>query len=183
MVAATPLLTAEQYLHLPDTGCPSELVRGVVREFEPPFARHGQICATAGWLIGRLVRPRQLGHIISNNAGVITARNPDTVRGPDISYYSFRRLPPGRLPWGYAPVSPDLALEVLMPTDPWSETILKAGEYLNVGVQTVVVLDPDTESAQVFYPDRPTIILNVADELHLPAIADDCRFRVKQFFE
>ena len=30
-----------------------------------------------------------LGHVLSNDSGVITERDPDTVRGADISFYSY----------------------------------------------------------------------------------------------
>lgn len=183
MATTVELLTAEQYAQLPDTGRPTELYRGEVREMNPPDVRHGYVCAQTAHLLRNFLDPRQLGRIVSNDAGIITTRNPDTVRGGDVAFYSFRRVPPGDLPRGYVNVSPDVVFEVLSPSDRWSDVLLKVGEYLHVGVQTVVVLDPDAESAQVFYPDRRTIALSAADELHLAAIAEDCRFRVRQFFE
>ena len=85
------LLTAEEYARL-DVDHPTELVRGVVQHMPPPRSRHGQVCSNIIWLLRSFCEPRQLGHILSNDAGVITEREPDTVRGGDVIFYDYRRV-------------------------------------------------------------------------------------------
>ena len=57
-----------------------------------------------------------LGHVVSNDSGVVTERDPDTVRGADVAFYSYGRVPPGPFPRGYLAVAPELVFEVRSPT-------------------------------------------------------------------
>lgn len=46
MATGTSLLTAEEYMALPDEfDGPTELVKGVLVQMPPAFPRHGEICA------------------------------------------------------------------------------------------------------------------------------------------
>jgi hypothetical protein len=115
--AATALLTAEEFLALPDLGRPAELVRGKVVPMNVPASRHGQVCSQTVYLLRRSQEDRPTGHVLCNDAGVVTERDPDTVRGADVSYYSYERVPLGPLPPGYLPVAQDVAFEVRSPGD------------------------------------------------------------------
>src|SRR6516165_1855375 len=110
--ATQPLLTAEQFAQRPDPGYPEELVRGRIVPLPQPNRRDGQICAKVVRLLGDHVEQNDLGYVLSNDAGVITERNPDTVRGADVAFYSFGRLPRGELPDHYPDVAPELVVEV-----------------------------------------------------------------------
>src|SRR5439155_12408111 len=94
------LLTAEEYEKLPDRGIPTELVRGRVVEMNIPAPRHGEICVNVIALINPHVRANKFGRLVSNDGGVVTERGPDTVRGADVAFYSYARIPPGPLPKG-----------------------------------------------------------------------------------
>jgi Uma2 family endonuclease len=120
---------------------------------------------------------------MSNDSGVITERNPDSVRGADIAFYSFNRLPRGPLAPGYGPEVPELVVEVRSPSDRWREIHEKITEYLNAGVTTVIVLDPGPDTAHVFSADDAPKVLAADDELVLPGILDGFRVRVREFFE
>ena len=90
---------------------------------------------------------------MSNDSGVITERDPDTVRGADVSFYSYERLPKGPIPSGYLSFPPNLIVEVRSPDDRWRDLLTKVNEYLAVGVTCVIVLDPEPRSAHVFHAD------------------------------
>lgn len=88
------LLSAEQYIEISDQPDGRvELVDGIIACNPPESPRHGQICADVGYLLQQFVRCHGLGHVVGNNAGMITRRKPDTVRGPDIAFYSLERVP------------------------------------------------------------------------------------------
>jgi Uma2 family endonuclease len=115
---------------------------------------------------------------------VITQRNPDTVRGPDVAYFSFQRLPPGRLPRrGYLDVATDLAVEVKSVFDCWNEINDKIEGYFKAGVLVVCVVDPDTDSVQVHEPDKPMRVVECDKELLLPEVLPGFRVSVLEFFE
>lgn len=91
--APAQFITAEEYLHLACSDRPSELMRGSVVVTNPPFSNHGYWCNRMVRFLGRFVADRQLGRILINDSGVVTEREPDTVRGADIAYYSYQRVP------------------------------------------------------------------------------------------
>ena len=144
--------------------------------------RHGQLCARAVRILGNHADEHDLGHVLNNDAGVITERGPDTVRGADVAFYSFARLPKGPLPASYGPEVPELVIEVRSPSDRWPAVLAKVAEYLNAGVFVVCVLDDESRTAHLFYADRPGRILGPDDELMLPDLLGDFRVPVRRFF-
>jgi Uma2 family endonuclease len=178
-----PLLTAEEFGQLPDDGLLGELVRGRTVPLTIPTPRHGQICANILGVLFPPVEDRNLGHLICNKCGVVTERDPDTVRGADIAYYSFARLPPGPLPWRYPDVAPDLIFEVYWPEVRWREMRARVTEFLSAGVTTVCVLDPTTQAVHAYNNELADRIFTADQELTLPEVLADFRAPVRLFFE
>jgi Uma2 family endonuclease len=184
MAIGTSLMTAEEYADLPDPhGYPTELVKGVLKTMAPPRPRHGRICARISYLMQRYLEDHEIGQVMTNDSGVITEREPDTVRGADIAYYSFERVPKGPLPAGLLGVAPDLVFEVLSPSDRWSDVQVKVSEYLDAGVRAVCIVDDDTRSVHVFRPERPIDVFKAADEFVLSDVFRDFCVKIERFFE
>jgi Uma2 family endonuclease len=181
-VTTEKLLTVEEYLLLPDNGQPTELVRGKIISMNVPYALHGWICTNVGRILGNFVKENDSGYVIGNDSGVVTERIPDTVRGADIAFYSYARLPKGSSLEGYPAVAPDVVFEVKTPSDRWNEILTKVAEYLNAGVQVVCVVDPECRTVTVYRPDQPQIILRNEDELAFPSILPGFTVRISQFF-
>jgi Uma2 family endonuclease len=182
-VSAPALLTAEQFAERPDPGYPEELVKGRVVPMAVPKPRHGEICGKANRIFGNYAEDRDLGRVLCNDSGVITERGPDTVRGADVAFYSFARLPKGPLPDRYLDIPPDLIVEVLSPTDRWPRVFAKVAEYLEAGTTVVIVLDDKRRSAHVYRADGPDQILSGDEELTVPDLLGDFSVRVGRFFE
>ncbi|MFO0890581.1 MAG: Uma2 family endonuclease [Isosphaeraceae bacterium] len=183
MATVEALLTAEEFGNRPDPGYPEELVRGRVITMPPPKPRHGKICGQAYYLLRLHADQHDLGQLLSNDSGVITERDPDTVRGADVAFYSYKRLPKGPIPPGYLAVAPDLIVEVRSPDDRWQHLLKRVNEYLAVGVTCVIVLDPEPRTAHVFHADRAPRQLGPEDELTIPDVLGDFQFTVARFFE
>lgn len=94
-VPAPALLTAEQYMMLPDDGRYTELVRGRIVERPQTKPYHGFYCTTVGSILREYVLARDLGRVTSNDSGVKTDQDPDTVRGADMAYYSYAKVSEG----------------------------------------------------------------------------------------
>lgn len=183
MATAEMLMTAKEFSQRPDPGYPEELVHGRIVGMAPPNRRHGQVCSKVDRILGNYVEEHDLGHVLSNDSGVITERDPDTVRGADVCFYRYATLPKGPLPSSYGPEVPDLIVEVRSPGDRWAEILVKVAEYLAAGVKVVCLLDPDAQVAQIIEPDGPLRVLSAQDELTFPAVLGDFRVRVGRFFE
>jgi Uma2 family endonuclease len=179
---AEKLMTAEEFLRLADDGVPKELVRGRVITLNVPTPRHGQICVEVAYLLRRFLEDHRLGHVVSNDSGVVVERGPDTVRGADVAFYSYQRVPPGPLPRGYLAAVPELIFEVRSPTDRWGRILTKVGEYLEAGVSLVCVLDEQTQSARLFTPDGPAQVVGAEEALTFPDLLPGFEMRVERFF-
>lgn len=183
MATTETLLTAEEYLRLPDNGCPTELVRGRVISMNIPSFRHGKLCARVAGPLWHYANQHQLGHVLTNDSGLVTERGPDTVRGPDVSFYSYSRIPKGADPAGYANVAPEVAIEVRSPTDRWPKVLEKVSEYLNAGVDLVYVVDAQSQSVFAYTDDQPAKTLGIDDELAFPPPLDGLQMPVRRLFE
>jgi len=181
--APQPVLTAEEFGRRPDPGYPEELVRGRIVSMSPPSPRHGQICSKVDRILGNFADEHELGHVLCNDSGVITERGPDTVRGPDVVFYSYARLPKGPLASHYVPEVPELIIEVRSPGNRWPDILVKIAEYLAAGVQYVVILDPDPQTALVSSAEQPPRILGPDEELKFPDLLGDFQVVVRRFFE
>jgi Uma2 family endonuclease len=180
---AEKLLTAEEFARMPDPGYPTELVRGRVVEMPPPGFEHGEICSLIASLINVFAREGGLGRTLTNDSGVVTERDPDSVRGADVAYYSFQRVPKGAKIKGYAETPPEVVFEVLSPDDRWPKVLAKVAEYLEVGVLHVCVVNPKRGTVQVYRPDEPPVLLGPDDEWSAPEILGEFRVPVRRFFE
>src|SRR5580698_9033215 len=92
------LLTAEEYGRLENDGRLTELVRGRIVEMNRPFTSHGYLLINIGHLLTQFVKQHGLGRVVGGDAALPTQRDPDTVRGPDLAFYSYQRIPSGLLP-------------------------------------------------------------------------------------
>lgn len=145
MTTASVISTAEQLFHeAPNLGrC--ELVRGELLVMSPAGSRHGAVTLRIATLLANHVDARGLGQVFATETGFILARNPDTVRAPDVAFVCRSRLETG-LPTGYFPGPPDLAVEVLSPDDRPAAVASKTADWLAAGTRIVWVVDPATRS-------------------------------------
>jgi Uma2 family endonuclease len=179
-----PLLTVEEFARRPDPGTPTELVRGRIVRMNPPKPYHGWVCVNAAYILREYADAHDLGYVMGNDSGVITGRNPDTLRGADVAFYSHAKVPKGTLPRdSYLVVVPDLVVEVRSPDDRWPKVIEKVADYLNAGVPVVLVLDPEEQKLYLYSADAPVRTLPAGDELSLPDLLPGFAVTVGRFFE
>ena len=133
--------------------------------------------------IGEASHYRRLGRVVGGDAGVVTQREPDSVRGPDVAFYSYQRIPRGPLPEGYWPASPELVIEIRSKDDRWKDIHQKIGEYFSADVLTVAVVDSEQQRVYLFSADRETAVLNSSDQLTFPDILPGFEIVVARLFD
>jgi Uma2 family endonuclease len=182
MATTVTHLTAEQFEERYADVPFCELVRGEVIELTAGDFRHSRITLRASFLLENWARKSGLGRVVTGDAGLVTERNPDTVRGADVAYFSYQRLPVNREPTGFSEVPAELLVEVVGKGQGWDAMVEKTGEYLAMGVDRAWVLDPEAQTLHVFGGNaRPTELSGdelVRDDAILPGFS--CR--VSDFF-
>jgi Uma2 family endonuclease len=161
---APATMTAEELLRLNIPGKRTELVRGQLIVSEPPGFAHGVVVMRIGARVDTFVRTHSLGLVVAAETGFTLERAPDTVRAPDVAFVHRDRVP-DPLPRGYAEFAPDLAVEVLSPSDRPGEVLAKVGDWLRTGTLLFWVVDPIRRSARVYRADGTESFASVDDAL------------------
>ncbi len=183
------LMTAEELLAYPLPNKRVELVRGRLLVREPPGMRHGEHAArVVAALISYLSSDRTAsgaaqtrGRVVTCDSGFTLARNPDTVRAPDVAYVSRERWA-GPLPDGYGEFAPDLAVEVRSPSDRPGAVLSKVGDWLDAGAQLVWVVDPASQQVAVYRADGSQAVLGVDDALEGDDVLPGFAYPISELF-
>jgi Uma2 family endonuclease len=137
-------------------GC--ELVNGILVA-KPMGHYESHIAVLLSHLIYQYLDSHPIGVLYDAEAPYLLL--PDNVRKPDVSFLSFGRMPGGKLPREAAcSIAPDLAVEVLSPSNTAAEMDLKLKQYFASGVRLVWYIEPELKSARAFiavdqYDDIP----------------------------
>jgi Uma2 family endonuclease len=166
-VSAPPITTADELLHMPDDGVRHELVRGELRELTKPGFEHGRVAATIGMLLAVHARQTGGGVTVAAETGFLLARDPDTVRAPDAAFISKKRADEVGRTVKFWPGAPDLAVEVVSPSDTFHEVQDKALEWLAAGATAVLVLDPAKQTAALYRGKGDAHVHNTEETLDL----------------
>ncbi len=144
------MMTVDDLYGLPDDGRKYELQAGLLVSEPLPGMRHGRVACCLAEVLGAHVRLQRLGVVIINDSGFILSRSPDTVRGPDVSFISRERFEAvGDIVTAF-PGAPDLAVEVLSPSNSPAAIHAKVADYLAAGTQCVWVIDTEAETVAVY---------------------------------
>ena len=165
-------------MRLPRDGRKWELVDGGLQEVVTSF-KHDQIVI---WL-GRLMGPYadDLGGLTASQAGFrMSNRN---VRCPDFGFTCYDRFPNGVVPDGFAEFAPDLAVEIISPSEEPGDMTRKVGEYFASSAQQVWHLFPETQTLKVFRSPSDETTYGPNDEIDLDGLLPSFRSRVRDLFQ
>ena len=106
-------------------------------------------------------------------------------RRPDVAFVSFDRWAKSRrVPSGEAwDVVPDLAIEVVSPSNKASEIVRKKGEYFRAGVVAVWVIYPEQQEIHVWDVAVSCRVLEIGDDLEGGAVLPGFRLSVTELFD
>ena len=180
------MLTAEEFLAHPAAQGPSELVRGEIRMMTPAGGRLGIVTAAVFGLLWTHVRARRLWQCFADNTGFqlhIPGERGDTVRAPDVAFVRAERMPRGGVTGGWMQGAPDLAVEVLSPSESMAITAAKLADYFAAGTALVWVVDPDARTVDVHTENATRRRLRVGDTLDGAPVLPDFACAVDELFE
>ena len=175
-------MTAEDlFLISSDDRC--ELVSGTLVRMSPAGGAHGVVSVRAGRLLDEYVEAHRLGVVCGAETGFILRRQPDTVRAPDVSVVRTEHVPAAGNPDFYWPLAPDLAVEVLSPSERVRDVQAKLADYFAAGTQLVWVIDPRKRTVVVYRSLTEAITLSESDELTGGTVLPGFACPVRRFFE
>ena len=179
------VLTADEFLALPlpRDAAKAELVRGELRVSPPAGGPHGLAAANLVFPLATHVRHNALGVVFADGVGYELQRLPRTVRVPDASFVASGRLPSGGLGPGLLKLAPDLAIEVLSPSETASEIEEKLDDYLVSGTRLIWVVDPVRRTVMIVTPDAPVRWLREGDTLDGALVIPGFSCAVAEIFE
>lgn len=157
------LVTAEE-LFKRSSQRPCELVKGKIRGLEYSDCERGCVAANLAVSVACYVTESRLGYVFGAGTGFIIQRDPDTVRAPDVAFVVADRVA-DRLPTQFFPGPPDLAVEVLSPSDTASEVQEKAEAWLVSGCKEVWLVDPRRKTATKLTPAENSIVQQTVETL------------------
>lgn len=177
MATAAQSVTAQQLFEMPGHEH-FELVGGELVPMSPPGFDHGCIVGEVYAALREFVRARKLGSV-AVEAGFCVSHDPDTVRSPDVAFVRAERIPPGGVR-AFFQGAPDLAVEVISPSDRASDVIGKARDWLHYGCVAVWVIDPETKTGTI-YSNRPqALFLSASDALVCEELLPGFRLPISQ---
>jgi len=164
---ARHLVTAEELAELVarDDEHRYELIAGELEVMAPARPRHGRIIGRLTSSLGPYILAHGLGEIFGAETGFCLARDPDTVRAPDVAFVRRERVAEVGDTDDWWPGAPDLAVEVLSPEDRYSQVRQKVGMWLAGGARLVLVVDPRRLLVEVHRPGEPVRELTEADAI------------------
>jgi Uma2 family endonuclease len=183
MATSVRLMTADELLNRPDDGQRHELIAGQLRTMPPPGIEHGEIVAAVVASLAPYVRTHRLGRVQAGEPGYVLATDPDTVRGADVAFISQdRRRGAGRVT-GYWLGAPDLVVEVISPSDLYTEVDEKVAMWLAHGARMVVAANPRRRTVAVHRSPAAVRILSETETLDGEDVVPGWSMPVAAMFE
>ena len=155
-----------------------EYVKGELIPIPAASAEHGIVSARVFLHLGLYVRENELGEVVTPDTGFQVG---ERVLKPDIAFLSTAHLPDD-LSKAF-PVPPDLAIEVVSPSDAFRRVIEKAFAYLEAGTQIVWVIEPGSKTVTVYRSETDIKLLTREDTLDGQDVVEGFSCQVAQLFE
>ena len=175
-------VTADELLAMPDDGYRYELVKGELRKMAPTGDEHGDVTMELAGALHQHVKKHHLGKVYAAETGFKLESDPDTVRAPDIAFVSRVKIEKtGRLK-GFRSGAPDLAVEVLSPSDRVSRVERKVAQWLEGGSRMVWVVSPKLHTITVYRALTDIVTLTEKDKLDGADVVPGFRMNVAEVF-
>ncbi len=169
----------DQFIRLPEnTDRNFELIAGEIVEKMVSGPRASAIAAFVAGLLAVHVRQHDLGRITGADGGYVVGGEKYT---PDAAFISKARQPVQPTD-AYNPLPPDLAVEVLSPSNDDDEMRIKIANYIAAG-STVWVFDPEKRRIEKYKGLQPPVVLGEDATLEDKDLLPGFRVAVKDIFK
>ena len=173
---ASHTMTLEEFLENDLEGY--EYIKGELVPMSPPSMEHGEISVNIIRYLDQHVYGHKLGRLYTAET---TFHLGDRLVKPDVAFVSTERLPENRRKG--SPVPPDLAVEIVSPTDKQYDVTEKAFAYLKAGTRLVWVVEPVAKTVMVYRSETDFTLFRCEDTLTGEDVVKGFACPVAQLFE
>jgi Uma2 family endonuclease len=160
------LMTADELLAMPDDGFVYELIKGeLIKVSPPPGHEHGLVTMNIAGPLYEYAKKQHLGNVYAAETGFLLQQDPDTVRTADVAFVRRERIEKAGPVEGYWIGAPDLAVEVISPSDTVGRIEGKVAEWLESGTRTVWLVSPKMHTVTVYRSLTEIVVLTEKDTL------------------
>lgn len=161
--SAQSLITGEELAAMHNSEL-TELIKGEIAPLMPTGHPHSFYEGNITGFLFNFVRKHKLGRVLTGEVGIYTHRQPDSIRAADVAFISHQRLAQVQST-SFLDICPELIVEILSPTDSWSEVYEKIEEYFSVHAQLIWIIDPRRQRIHVYHSATNVTILTDKDML------------------
>ncbi|MDE0316284.1 MAG: Uma2 family endonuclease [Candidatus Poribacteria bacterium] len=155
-----------------------EYIKGELIPMPPTSIEHGNISSNIQWYLQSHVRTNELGRVYTSDTGF---RVGERVLMPDVAFIPTSKLPDDQR--AIFSIPPELAIEVISPTDSLTKVVEKALAYLEAGTLLVWIIEPTGKTVTVFRSETDITTLTRKDTLTGEDVVEGFSCPVAQLFE
>lgn len=187
MATTARLMTAEELIAMPKSEVRYELVRGELVSRQWAGMRDGLASTNILFSLWTHVKENNLGMAYPANTGFLIESGPDHVRAPSVAFVERERvevvMSDEKYRDRYFPGAPDLAVEVVIPSDTYYYMNGKIADWLNTGARMVIVVIANIPLVKVYRSQTDFDVLTEADTLDGGDVVPGWRMPVSEIFE
>ena len=155
-----------------------EYIKGELIPMPPTSIEHGNISSNVQWYLQSHVRTNQLGRVYTSDTGF---RVGERILMPDVAFISTSKFPDDQR--SIFSIPPELAIEVISPTDSLTKVVEKALAYLEAGTLLVWIIEPTGKTVTVFRSETDITTLTRKDTFTGEDVVEGFSCPVAQLFE
>ena len=175
--------TAADLLALVDDEHRYELVRGDLIMMSPASPVQGRYATRLAHALYDYVDAHDLGEVYTAEPGFALQSEPEeTVRAPDVAFVREERIPPPAEESGFWPIAPDLAVEIISPSETADAVQDKVQDYLAAGVRLIWLVYPKTKTVVAYQSATQIRQLGLEENLEGGDVIPGFRYALKDLF-
>lgn len=182
----TQLMTADELLVMPHSEDGNdyryELIKGELKKMSPTKPMHGIVTARLTIAVGQHVEAEDTGEVFGAETGFLVEQNPDTIIAADVAFVTHERLATIENIEKFVPFAPDLAVEVLSPSNTVDEIDNKIALYFAAGARLVWVANHKRRKLWVYPSPNKAHILTEADTLDGGDVLPGFKYNLAKLF-
>ena len=162
-MAKTNLIEKETFTYEDIDSLPEgnyEIINGERKDMTPTGFEHGNLESIFSELLRKHLSGK--GYVAAGEVGIVIKKKPLTIRAADVVYISKEKSP--ERPKGMLEIPPDLVMEIISESNTLWELTDKVRDYLLLGVERVILVDPQSKTVSIYQRGKREVMLYEFDE-------------------